>query len=198
MSSDELAVRQLTDPRAMRALAHPTRLALLELLDREGGELLASRCGELLGLSAKVCSYHLHALAKYGFVEETGGGKGRARPWRRASRRLGFSDSPAAAPELAEAADVLLRTVVDQHTRLLATYLEDRHAYPAAWRDAAVVADTVLYLTAEELARLGPALVEITSGYADRRDDPASRPPGAKRVHLIQYGFPADPPTAER
>lgn len=191
-------MRPLTDPRAMRALAHPTRLALLELLDREGGELLASRCAELLGLSAKVCSYHLHTLAKYGFVEEAGGGKGRARPWRRASRRLGFGDRPGTPPELAEAADVLLRTVLDQHARLLATYLDDRHAFPAAWREAALVADHVLYLTAAELTELGPALAELASRYADRRNHPASRPPGAKRVHLIQYAFPADPAAVER
>ncbi len=193
--SSENAVRQLSDPRAMRALAHPTRLALLELLDREGGELLASRCGELLGLSAKVCSYHLHALAKYGFVEEAGGGKGRARPWRRAARQLSFGDG-GAAPELDAAADHLLRAVLDQHARLLATYLRDRRAYPAAWRDAAMVLDTVTYLTAEELAALGRALAGVTARYGSRRDDPAARPPGAKRVHLLQYGFPAEPPTA--
>jgi hypothetical protein len=59
------------------------------------------------------------------------------------------------------------------------------------------VLDSVLYLTAEELAGLGPDLAELAGCYADRRDDPASRPPGAKRVHLIHYGFPAEPPTTE-
>src|ERR1700761_5397400 len=73
--------REITDARTMRALAHPTRLALLNLLGREG-ELTASRAAELLDDSPGNMSWHLQTLAKYGFVEETGEGKGRSRPWR--------------------------------------------------------------------------------------------------------------------
>lgn len=78
--SDTTATRQ-TNPRALRAVAHPVRLDLLELLDRYG-PLTASQCAERLGLTPKVCSYHLNLLGRYGLVEETGEGKGRARPWR--------------------------------------------------------------------------------------------------------------------
>src|ERR1700734_766096 len=76
--------REITDARTMRALAHPTRLALLALLRREG-ELTASRAAELLDDSPGNMSWHLQTLAKYGFVEETGEGRGRSRPWRAVS-----------------------------------------------------------------------------------------------------------------
>jgi predicted transcriptional regulator len=73
-------VKRLTDPRALRALAHPLRISLVGLLRREG-PLTATRAGGLLGESSASCSFHLRQLAKYGLVEEAGGGKGRERPW---------------------------------------------------------------------------------------------------------------------
>ncbi len=72
----------LTDPKAIRALAHPVRWALLEALG-QAGTLTATQASEMLGESPANCAFHLRTLAKYGFVEEAGGGRGRERPWRR-------------------------------------------------------------------------------------------------------------------
>jgi DNA-binding transcriptional ArsR family regulator len=72
---------QLTNPRALRALAHPIRLELISLL-RRGGPLTATQAGERIDESPSSCSFHLRQLAKYGLVEEAGGGHGRERPWR--------------------------------------------------------------------------------------------------------------------
>src|SRR5262245_14833912 len=77
---DDLPIRR-ADPVAMRALAHQTRLSLLDLLAVEGSAT-ATRCAAVLGESAASCSFHLRQLAKYGFVEEAPGGTGRQRPWR--------------------------------------------------------------------------------------------------------------------
>ena len=66
IASDE--PRKLTDPRAMRAVAHPIRIALLEVLGSEG-PLTATEAGELIGESPTTCSFHLRQLAKYGFIE---------------------------------------------------------------------------------------------------------------------------------
>ena len=73
--------RELTDPRAMRAMAHPVRLSLLEALNHHG-QLTATEAAEHVGESPSNCSFHLRQLAKYGFVEEAEGGTGRQRPWR--------------------------------------------------------------------------------------------------------------------
>src|SRR5215213_4049628 len=72
---------EVTDPRAMRALAHPLRLELLDLLAVEG-TATATRCAEALGESQASCSFHLRQLAKYGFVEEAEPASWRERPWR--------------------------------------------------------------------------------------------------------------------
>ena len=66
----------------MRALAHPVRVALLELLTRDG-PMTATEAGEALGESPANTSFHLRTLAKFGFVEEAPGGTGRQRPWQR-------------------------------------------------------------------------------------------------------------------
>lgn len=65
----------------MRALAHPTRLQIRELLD-ECGPLTATELAHRTGQSPANCSFHLRTLAKYGFIEEASGGRGRTRPWR--------------------------------------------------------------------------------------------------------------------
>src|SRR5580704_4658774 len=82
-------VTRLTDAKALRAYAHPVRMALVGLLRTEG-PLTATRAAELLGESSGTCSFHLRQLAKYGLVEAAGGGGrsrgGRPRPPPRGTR----------------------------------------------------------------------------------------------------------------
>src|SRR3954465_6069706 len=68
--------REVSDPMAMRALAHPVRLALIEAL-ADAPTLTATEAGERVGESPANASFHLRQLAKYGFVEEAEGGAGR-------------------------------------------------------------------------------------------------------------------------
>ena len=90
-------VTRLTDPRALRAYAHPVRMKLIGLL-RAHGPLTATQAGKLLGESSGTCSFHLRQLAKYGLVEETGGGTGREKPWRATTTSTAW-DSTAGSPE---------------------------------------------------------------------------------------------------
>ncbi|HTW11798.1 MAG TPA: helix-turn-helix domain-containing protein, partial [Solirubrobacteraceae bacterium] len=70
----------ITEVRRLRAMTHPVRVALLEAL-AVGGPQTATEAAERIGESPTTCSFHLRQLAKYGFVEEAGGGMGRSRPW---------------------------------------------------------------------------------------------------------------------
>lgn len=81
--------RQLTisDPRTLRALAHPARQrVLLELFS--GEVLTASEAAEICGLSPSAMSYHLRALERFGIVERDESSDGRERPWRAAGDSL--------------------------------------------------------------------------------------------------------------
>jgi DNA-binding transcriptional ArsR family regulator len=180
----------ITDARAMRALAHPLRVALLEAIRRDG-EITATRAAELLGESPGNMSWHLQTLAKYGFVEETGEGRGRSRPWR-ATRPSESFDTGVSDPDVASAGEALERTVVERSNERLREWWSESRGYPVKWRRAAFMADSIAYLTADELAAITAEVHGIYSRYLDRVDK-ENRPEGALPVHLFALGHPLPP-----
>jgi predicted ArsR family transcriptional regulator len=177
----------ITDARAMRALAHPLRVALLEAMRRDG-EITATQAAELLGESPGNMSWHLQTLAKYGFVEETGKGRGRSRPWRATSGSRTF-ETGTADPDTAAAGEALERTFVERSYNQLREWWSRRMTYPVKWRRAAFMTDNVEYLTAAELAGILREIQAIYDRYADR-EDPDKRPEGALPVRLHAHGHP--------
>ena len=186
--SDEAQGAGSTDPRTLRAVAHPVRLDLLYLLRREG-PLTASRCAELLGLTPKVCSYHLNLLGKYGLTEETGEGKGRARPWRLRPTGLSYVHRPGEGRAAASAADEFARTMLARDAQQVEAFIERRHALPSAWRNVATMSSNPLRLTPEQLSALGTELFEVLARYSALSEAPAA---GAHPVHLAMYAVPVD------
>ena len=183
--------RQLTDAREMRALAHPVRVALLELLGRDG-PMTATQAGEVLGESPANTSFHLRTLAKYGFVEEAPGGTGRQRPWRRVAVGHAFElDNEDAAVD--SAAKGLSRYFAQRALERREIWEATRSSYPKEWRDASFVLDSLTYLTADELQSVGEELMAILDRYADRVADRAERPAGAKPVAIVATGHPVAP-----
>ncbi|MFI9599291.1 ArsR/SmtB family transcription factor [Streptomyces sp. NPDC052043] len=185
--------RKLTDPKAMRAVAHPTRLALLEALNRRE-PLTATEAAEMVGESPTNCAFHLRTLAKYGFVEEAGGGTGRSRPWRRA--HIGFTIDDVT-PEGAIAAAALSAMVWDSWLDRIRKIGAMRHAFPEHWTKITNAAETVFYLTPEEAESLKEELTALTFRYRERLDCPSLRPEGAVAMELIQFTFPADALSAQ-
>jgi Helix-turn-helix domain len=183
-------VTRLTDPRALRAYAHPIRLSLVGLLRREG-PLTATRAGELLGESSGTCSYHLRQLARYGLVAEAGGGTGREKPWRATTMFTGWPDV-ADTPELAAAAGQLRTVLAERYFGQLMRWLEARPDEPPEWQRAAHFGDTSLYVTADELTELDGKVREVLDVYLDRQVSPELRPPGARRVTYLHLAFPGD------
>ena len=182
------SVKKLTDPRALRALAHPIRMSLLGLLRMEG-PLTATRAAELLGESSGSASFHLRQLAKYGLVEEAGGGKGRERPWRATAMFTNWSDVTQE-PEVAAAAGLLNSVVAEFYFEQMMRWLEARQREPEEWQRASQFGDTFLYVTAEELAGLGEKTQELVDQYLDRLTNPELRPPGSRRVSYLHLAFP--------
>ncbi|MFF0387222.1 winged helix-turn-helix domain-containing protein [Kitasatospora sp. NPDC004615] len=187
MSEQPSAVR-LTDPRALRAYAHPTRMALVGLL-RVHGPLTATRAAELLGTeSVASCSFHLRQLAKYGLVEEAGGGRGREKPWRATATFTSWESSPAD-PEQAAAVDTLQRAVLNSYFARATAWLEHRAEDTPEWREAIGFGDTVVRVTPEELTELLTRIEELTRPYLERTD---GLPEGARPVQLMQLAVPTD------
>ncbi|WP_050347142.1 ArsR/SmtB family transcription factor [Arsenicicoccus sp. oral taxon 190] len=79
---------RISDPRALRALAHPARQRLIDEL-YAGEVLTATEASRLVGLTPSATSYHLRALAGWGIVtRDEPSGDGRERPWRAAAGSL--------------------------------------------------------------------------------------------------------------
>ena len=183
-------VKRLTDPRALRALAHPLRLSLVGLLRREG-PLTATRAGELLGESSGSCSFHLRQLAKYGLVEEAGGGRGREKPWRATTMFTNWQEV-AGTPELGAAAGLLSEVLAERYFEALMRWLEARPGEPEEWQEAAHFGDTALYATPDELVRLAHDVRNLLDRYLGRQLHPELRPPGARLVTFLHLAFPGD------
>lgn len=183
------SARELTDPRAMRALTHPLRLALIELLWREDA-VNATEAAVALGESQASCSFHLRQLAKFGFVEEVEGVRGRVRPWRlsrRGMRVANVQDDPKSA--IAWAA--LERLLNDRQRDRYRAWLEGRSAYSREWREAAYHNHSVAWLTPQELELLAEQIIELLANvFPERRVDPGARPVDALPVELLSIGYP--------
>ena len=78
----------LSDPRVLRAIAHPVRTRILEELSASG-PVRAADVARQLGIPANQASFHLRQLAKYGLVEEDPGAARdkRDRVWKLASEQ---------------------------------------------------------------------------------------------------------------
>ncbi len=179
---------RVTDPRALRALAHPLRLALLNHLMTFGART-ASECAEVVGSTASNCSYHLRALARFGLVEPLDSVDGRERPWRSVATGLDFGPHESDPADLATRAvqDVLAESRIDEDAELARRTVAGLDALPAAWRDASSMATYALRMSPSELAALAEGLDALIRPYIalTRADAPAD----ASVVHLHLDAF---------
>jgi DNA-binding transcriptional ArsR family regulator len=163
----------------MRALAHPTRLALLDHLHAVG-EATATECAIWVGESPSSCSYHLRALSRWGFVEEGASRPGRERAWRATATRIEFDSD-------GFEATVLRDELVGRQQQRVRDALRREHELPARWRRAAQTSSAVLNLTANELDELGERFEALIDEYRGREDRRGTRPV------IASFGAVAEP-----
>jgi DNA-binding transcriptional ArsR family regulator len=193
----EHKARKITDARTLRALAHPVRIAIFEQL-AFGGAMTATEVGEQIGESPTTCSFHLRQLAKYGFVEEAGGGTGRSRPWRLTS--VGMSFSPSGDMEAEIASDAVVRMFRERQFERYQAWRSTKASYPLEWRKAATDSQYLLYLTAPELQQLSSEVHEVLQRWVmleGRFLDPSKRPAGSVPVEAMILAHPVAPPASE-
>jgi len=155
--------------------------------------LTATRAAELLEDSPGNMSWHLQTLAKYGFVEEAGGGRGRSRPWRVVALTVSVKPGSLSDPEFASAEEALEASVQERSYQALREWRSGRRSFPAAWLTSAFSTHGLAYLTAEELKGLGDEIVALLTRYNSRLLDKADRPPDALPVHIFAVGHPLPP-----
>lgn len=183
--------RPLT-PEMLKAMAHPLRLQLLELLETHGAAT-ASSLGREVDESSGTTSYHLRRLADVGLIEEaTDIGTARDRYWRSTpggwSLERELMDAPGTRTEARMVIEELSRS---RHQRLM-TWQRDQERWPAAWRDATMIANSRLNLTLEQTAALTTRLLEVVEEFRAQQHDIGT--PGTVRVMVLNDVFPTGPP----
>jgi DNA-binding transcriptional ArsR family regulator len=193
MAAQTFSVRPM-DAAQLRALAHPLRLQLLQVLHE--GPATASQLARRLGESSGATSYHLRALHRAGMVEEAEQRNARERWWQRTPERLLIPNSvppDASDTERAElkAAHAQIESIlVDRDENALGRWMEIRYDLPLEWQEAQWIGNFRLWATAEEVRQFVTTVLEAI--------EPLRKPPGTvdaerQEVHFTFRVLPQQP-----
>lgn len=178
----------IDDPRAIRALAHPARLAIMEALFG-GDELTATECAGITGLSPSATSYHLKALERWGVVEAGAPrADGRDRPWKATGRSIEFTST---APGTSTAEIAVLGVFLERNRAIVADFIEREAQEQPEWRNTVELANRDYWLTSVEVRRVSDAMRQILEPYRGRSS--ADRPAKSRPVRVLRLIVPRSP-----
>jgi DNA-binding transcriptional ArsR family regulator len=182
-SPEDSAPYRFENPRSIRALAHPARLAIIDAL-ATGEELTATQCAELTGLSPSATAYHLKLLERYGFAETAPPRPDRReRPWRATGRPTAV-DLDTSTPAGASAAAAVTAAYIDTTRAIAVEFTQASPSEPDEWRDA-VLTNVDLWLTVDEFQQVAGELRAVLDPYRGR-----SRTAGSRRVRVMNVVVP--------
>lgn len=179
---DPAAIREIGRD-AIKALAHPLRVAIYDTLSMYGPQTatgLAARLGESSGST----SYHLRQLARHEFIRVAEGkGTGREKWWERIPGAVAIGTrSTEADPSATVAANFVLREWTRGTQQALADFvagLTDEGRVSATWSETSDIATSNMRLTVDQLQEIVTQYHEVTQTFIDKyrgRNDPGSRP----------------------
>ena len=181
-------VRALTDPRAMRALAHPLRVQLLGEL-RVSGPQSVGMLADLFDEAPGSISYHVGVLARSGFVVEAPekARDARERWWRAAQSHTRYEPSQLNADPATRVASAAMRhTFLQAQSAELAEYIDLEPTLDPAWVAAATSGDTVAFLTPDDLREMSDELEALARRWEARS---RSGEAGARPARFMYSAF---------
>ncbi len=188
---------EITDPKAIRALAHAARLEVISELYSTQVSRTATELAAQTGLTPSAMSYHLRALKKWGIVVPAAAtGDARERRWKAAGAEVTInSGGGAAGPDFA-----VLDLELDAFRRRAAAYAkardERRRRGEPGDASAVVLASNVLYLTQAQQDELSRRFFDLLQDY--EAEDPGDVPEGAQRTATLWSMIPDDRGTTGR
>ncbi|GAB3633658.1 helix-turn-helix domain-containing protein [Microbacterium shaanxiense] len=182
--------RRVLDAGALRALSHPLRVRIFDILAQEGPQT-ASTLAEILGESSGATSYHLRALARHDLIRELAGEHGgRERWWERPVGGIVYDSRAVQGSPAGEAA--LQVAVAEVHRRRHEELMEffggriDKE--PAEWADASSSMTSGISMTAEQtidlIKRIEAVIDEASETYRGQKGE------GVRRVSVRADVFP--------
>lgn len=176
----------------LRALAHPLRWRLLDLISAEASAT-ATKCAEVTGESVASCAYHLGILGKYGYLQQVRDLPGREKPWRLTGQLSDDLSVPAQDAEGEQAARAVAEAFLGHEMERMRLRLRQAGGEPAEWRAASLMGSSVMYVTPAELGQLTGELQAVLRRFEDRVNDPARRPQGARAARVFVSAYPEPP-----
>ncbi|WP_347108357.1 helix-turn-helix domain-containing protein [Paenarthrobacter sp. S56] len=182
---------EITDPKAIRALAHAARLEVISELYATQVSHTATELAARTGLTPSAMSYHLRALQKWGIVAPAeNAGDARERRWKAAGTDFTISGGSVASPEIA-VVDLELDAFRRRASAFAKARGERRQRGETTEEPASVVlASNLLYLTNEQRKELSDRIREVLREY--ELEDPTRIPDGAERVATLWSMIPDD------
>jgi DNA-binding transcriptional ArsR family regulator len=179
--------RAPVEPAALKAFAHPLRMAMYTELQRQGSAT-ASQLARSLGESSGQTSYHLRQLERHGFVEDDPlHPGGRDRWW----RPVGFDltePSLMRDPETAGPVRAIVQQVIAERAAALSSWFS---SLDPAGDGPGMLSSSTLALTREEAEELTTELNGVLTRLADEIRD-RTPPDGAQRFRVHVDVFPLD------
>jgi DNA-binding transcriptional ArsR family regulator len=188
--SNHLGDVEITDPQAMRALAHPVRLSILDIL-RRSGPSTATQLAPEVGATPSVTSWHLRHLAAFGLVRDAEPGPDRRqRRWEAVNRGFRF-EAPEDDEMGAAAARALTQEMFSRYADLPNHWIGEVEPHlPPQWRRLGGLANTRVFLSAEELEEIEDAIERVLAPYVTRGAE--ERPTAGRGVRLMRYVLPEE------
>lgn len=178
------------DLESLKALAHPLRVKIFDVLSTYG-EFTASGLAERLGESSGATSYHLRQLEKHGFVREVEGkGIGRERWWERVPGAVNLGlDVAAESAAGKEATQLVMKEWSNNRERTLADFLDKGEgSLSKDWIEASMISVTNVFVTNRELAEFAEKIAKLAAKFAEKHRN--QRTEGSRPVQIQINAFP--------
>lgn len=186
------AVRVL-DPSAIKALAHPLRVQIYDILSQYGPQT-ASTLAEMTGESSGATSYHLRALAKHDLIHEVDGrGSGRERWWERPRGGISFTNPDAMkTPSGKAATQVVMTEFLTRRHQQLMRYLNESIQAPEEHKENALISTATLQLTYDQTVELISDIQAVIDSAHERYRDQKGEGVGPISVRADIFPLPEE------
>jgi DNA-binding transcriptional ArsR family regulator len=160
---------RVLDSGALRALAHPLRVRIYDILSQYGPQT-ASSLAERLGESTGSTSYHLRALAKQDLIREaTDRGTGRERWWERPIGGVSFANPDAMATPAGRAATqvVMNEFLRNRNDQLLDFVNRGIGGEDEMWQEGTLISTATARLTPQQSKELTIKIMTLIDEAVD-------------------------------
>jgi len=160
---------RVLDTGALRALAHPLRVRIYDILSQYGPQT-ASSLAERLGESSGSTSYHLRALAKHDLIQECADrGTGRERWWERPVGGVSFANADAMKTPAGRSATQLIMNefLRNRHEQLMQFVNRGLSGADDVWEDGTMISTATAQLTPEQSKELSLRIMALIDDAVD-------------------------------